>query len=91
MNLLKKLIIYLYKKLGCEYCDTPVSIPDVPVVECVISTPQFKSYGGHYMFEQSGSFHKDTLKFFPFKSKNGRHEVQFHTYADFCKSVVKVL
>lgn len=95
MSILRKIITYLYNRLGCKYDHFPVSVPDEHVIECMISTPQFKGDADHYvMFRQSGTFYRETLKFCPDHNLigmlRGCHEVHFQSFEDFCKSVVKV-
>jgi hypothetical protein len=94
INLLKKIVIYLYKKLGCDYSDMLVDIPDTVNIECVISTPEFKKSKVHKMRVQQGTFFRDTLIFHPYPNnsivKRG-YNVNFQSFEDFHKSVIKVL
>ena len=95
MRILRIIITYLYNRLGCKYDHFPVKVPDEPIIECMISTPQFKGGADHYvMFRQSGIFYRETMKFIPYltliEKLRGCHEVHFQSFEDFCKSVVKV-
>jgi len=90
IDLLKKLVIYLYKRLGCEYPNLLVDVPDTLNIECIIRTPEFKDYKVHKMKTQKGTFYRDTLIFHPYNNLMG-YDVNFQSFEDFHRSVVKVL
>lgn len=90
MKLLKKLVIYLYKRLDCESFDAPIEIPETLNIDCTISTPQFKNQKVHKMCVQDGTFYRDTLIFHPYNCISG-HDVHFQSFEDFHDSVIKIL
>jgi len=90
MNFLRNIVIYLYKRLGCQKYEKNFCIPETVNIDCTISTPQFKDGKVHSMCIQKGTFYRDTLIFHPYNSITG-HDVYFHSYEDFVKSVVSIL
>lgn len=91
MKMLKKLVIFLYKRLGCEYLDKLVDVPETLNIECTIRTPEFKNNKIHKMRVQSGTFYRDTLIFHPYFSLKPGYDINFQSFEDFQASVVRVL
>lgn len=90
MSIIRRIVITLYKKLGCEFMNQPIAIPESSVVECIISTPEFKHGKVHKMCKQSGKFYKDTNIFFPYNNFRG-YKIVFGSYENFKRYVVKVI